>query len=88
MKTIWKYDVLIKDDMQISMPKDAKVLTVQTQQGVPCMWAEVESANDKVERYFKWFGTGHPIPIDLDLKYIGTVLLMRDGLVFHLYEKL
>lgn len=39
MKKIYKYAIEITDDQDIVMPVGAKILTVQNQNGVPCIWA-------------------------------------------------
>lgn len=37
MKKIYKYRIEVTDDQNIEMPVGAKILTVQTQNGVPCI---------------------------------------------------
>lgn len=82
IKQIWKYklDGLIS---QIQIPIEAKVLTVQTQNEQPHIWALVNPNNEMETRKFTVIGTGHPFD-DTNMKYIGT---FQDGpFVWHLFE--
>ena len=91
MKTIYKYTIPIRDDCQVSMPMGAKLLHVDYQ-GVHdaelCLWAEVDPAVATVTRFFQVRGTGHRLGelIELDGRYVGTVLIRELGLVWHVYE--
>ena len=85
-KTIWKYDVPMEDYFEIDMPKDAQILTVQTQNGEPKLWALVNLDITILEkRKFRHSGTGHPITDD-NMDYIGTYQLHGGGLIFHVFE--
>jgi hypothetical protein len=90
MRTIYKYSFEVKDIQRVYLPLEAEILTVQSQQGNPYMWALVDPENKLVERVFEVFGTGHPIQEDMgtDRKYIGTFQLQDGFLVFHLFERL
>lgn len=85
MITVHKYP-LGRGGIQVAMPHGALPLCVQLQQGQPCLWVEVDTAQPMVMRTFVFFGTGHPIPQDKPLKYVGTFQLEGGALVFHLYE--
>lgn len=82
MKTIWKYPIH-PDTTLLSMPAGAKVLCVQTQNNEPYIWALVDPAAMKIDRYFSIYGTGHGIPL-YPGSYIGT--WQADDLVWHLFE--
>jgi len=87
MKAVWKFPLQAIDGQTVEMPEGAKILCVQVQNGVPCMWAVCDPAVTvrKEKRYFAVVGTGHPhdvIPKD----YIGTFQLEGGGLVFHVFE--
>jgi hypothetical protein len=85
MKTIYKYDAPIADDLAIELPIGAEVLCVQVQGDGPKIWARVDpGSNTMVTRRFHWRGTGHPA--DGCGRYIGTVQAMGGALVFHLFE--
>jgi len=88
MLSIFKYPVLIQDHFTLELPKDAKILTVQTQRGTPQLWAMVDSETEKEKRYFRLTGTGHPLGDDYlrIINYIGTFQMVNGTLVFHLFE--
>jgi hypothetical protein len=87
MKTIWKFE-LSPDNMVLKMPKRAKVLSVQTQLGKPCIWALVDTENGFEERTFEIFGTGHEIPDDgAERIFLDTFQLHNGMFVFHAFEK-
>lgn len=84
MKTIWKYQVEVSDELTLDMPYGAEILCVQMQGPAPQLWAIVNSGTaSRVQRRFKWFGTGHPMPSS-EMRFIGTAQF--SGLVFHLFE--
>jgi hypothetical protein len=84
--TIWKYPFAVHDVVEIEMPIRAKVLTVQVQAQVPCLWALVHESHDVEVRRFRIYGTGHPIN-HLIGSYVGTFQLVGGGLVFHVFEE-
>jgi hypothetical protein len=84
-KRIFKYE-LRSDGINISMPKGAEILTVQSQNRTLCLWALVDPEADKEIRYFEVFRTGHPVGYDMGVtrNYIATV---QDGsFVWHVFE--
>lgn len=84
MKRIFKYEIPVSDDFKLSLPKGSEILSVQMQKSIPCLWALIDEANERENRYFKLYGTG--MAIDDNLKYIGTFQMLNGGLVFHLFE--
>lgn len=87
MKTIYKYDCDVTDNVSIEMPVGAEVLCVQVQPDTgPKIWALVDpsAAVPKELRRFHWRGTGHQA--DGLGRYVGTVQAMDGALVFHLFE--
>ena len=90
MKTIWKFPILISSRVNISIPKNAELLSVQTQRNIPCIWALVDPTEPLETREFEIFGTGHPIKCDniyISRNFIGTFQVNEDSLVFHLFER-
>lgn len=85
-KVIYKYPLETIDVQKISMPFDAEILTIQVQNKVPCIWALVNEYSIKEIRIFEIFGTGNPIPENVNRKYIGTYQLNEGQLVFHCFE--
>ena len=90
-KTIWKFKVdVFADNFIIEMSNDAEILCIQNQHEKPCMWVLVDPDQEKEERYFEIFGTGHPVHCDMgvDRTYIGTYQLDSGRLVFHVFERI
>ena len=83
-KMIYKYPISVECAQIISMPKDAKILTMKIQNDKPCIWVEFDVENkDKFEdRYFVLIMTGQEFGC---MKYIDT--FFRDEFVLHLYER-
>jgi len=89
-KTIWKYEMGITVKQKLEMPVNAEILTVQIQEGKPCLWALVDPNEKKEIRTFETFGTGSPIYCDMEIdrKYIGTCQLYDGSLILHIFETL
>ncbi len=85
MLTIHKYLLPIEDQVCIRMPKHAKVLSVQAQDGNLCMWAAVETTMGTENRHFLVFGTGNPNEFGSFGTFIGTVQL--NGFVWHVFDQ-
>lgn len=83
MKTIHKFPLKIASEQTIETPVDANPLCVQVQNGVPCLWAEVETRNPKFNKPIRMVGTGHPVHLTEADIYLGTIQL--DGFVWHVY---
>lgn len=86
MKTIWKYP--IKPITVLQIPPDAKILCVQMQGSIPCIWALLDPHSSlTTRRCFRTVGTGHDVPDDPG-EYIGTFQAFGGDLVFHVFEVL
>jgi hypothetical protein len=86
VNTIHKYEVRIDDEFAIDMPKGARLLSVQTQGGIPFLWALVDTDAKQTLRTFALRGTGHPAG-GLDFEpFVGTFQLNNGALVFHLFD--
>ena len=91
MAAVWKYPLNITDTQEVWMPPGAKALTVQVQQGVPCLWALVDDVarhEDFVPRRVHVHGTGHLVEDGFGLDYISsfqTQILGAGVLVFHVF---
>ena len=85
MKQVWKYKLgfTVTDDMTISMPAGAELLTVQVQYGAPALWARVDPEARLVKRRIHISGTGH---VGAEGRYIGTFQLDEGRLVFHVFD--
>lgn len=86
MKTIFKY-VLQPNGEPVEMPVSADVLTAREQGDNICVWARVDTEEAlMVKRNFCVFGTGHEMPDDPNLRYVGTAMLQGGALVMHVFE--
>jgi len=86
-KQIWKFP--LHHSNRIPMPIGSEILTVQTQNEIPCLWALVNPENETEMRLFEMIGTGHDITEDGagERKYIGTLQLAGGALVWHVFER-
>jgi hypothetical protein len=90
LKTIHRYRLPITDEHTISMRRGAEILSVARRDGTTDavdMWALVGDTTDAELRTFRIFGTGHPVPDDANLAFVGTVQVHNGQLVFHVFEK-
>lgn len=84
---IYKYNIPVVDFFELELPIGAKILCVQTQNEMPCIWAMVDPSAAKHPRRFSVIGTGHEIEFTTTL-YIGTFQMMNGSFVGHLFELL
>jgi hypothetical protein len=84
---IWKFNIK-PDRFELQLPIGAIVLTVQTQNGIPYIWAVCNPIAEMENRVFLLLGTGCNNPEIQHCKYIGTFQMEGGMLVFHLFEVL
>ncbi len=84
--TIWKYPIGVIDEQEISVPEGAVALCVQMQEGVPCIWYQIDAHQDEVHRLSVVVGTGREFD-SRNTKYIGTVQMAAGALVWHVFEE-
>ena len=87
MLTIHKYTFEPSGEITLRMPKGAQVLSFQNQNDTPTIWAMANSEAEKVDINFMIFGTGHKIPDEPHLLYIGTAQFYNGRLVWHLFKR-
>ena len=85
MQAIWKFKIEPNDHVQIAMPKGAKILCLQVQNEIPCIWAVCDMSAKREQRTFNIYGTGHQHE-NIDGKYVGTFQLTGGSFVFHVFE--
>jgi len=85
---IYKYRIPLVPGPAVMMPEGAAVLSLQMQNGEPCIWAIVDDEKRPAARFFHWYETGHAIPMQdlVNLNFIGTV--QNEPFVFHLFERI
>jgi ACT domain-containing protein len=85
-QAIYKYVLKQVLFQTVSMPKHAKILTVQMQREDICIWALVDKEEERTEeRRIKIVGTGHEIHTDIGT-YIGTIQMDNGSLVWHVFD--
>lgn len=92
METIWKFQLEPATALQcVEMPKGAKILSLQTQNNIPCIWALVNPDKnvEEEERIFVTHGTGDIISTNnlMQMQYIATYQIDEGEYVFHVFEK-
>jgi hypothetical protein len=87
MMTTWKFPLDTTDVQTVSMPKGAKVLSVQMQFDRITAWALVDNAELVSQPVrFHVIGTGYPLPDYTDAwQFIGTVQMLDGSLIFHVF---
>jgi len=85
IKKIWKYDIPIHDNFSFLMPSGAKILHFGLQYNLPWIWVLINPSKETTLRRFRLVGTGHTIKEE-GLKYIGTIKMAQDRLIYHLFE--
>lgn len=84
MKTIWKFELLVTDEVTIQMPRGAEILHVAPTitPAFLQIWAVVDPKAAKVGRRLSIRGTGH------ELGSVGEHLatVQADSLVWHIFE--
>ena len=87
MRTIHKFPLLDGSEgkFEIQMPRNADILCVQTQHGVPCIWAVVDDSARMEPRRVVITGTDCELPADMGRsEYVGT-LQTDGGYVWHVF---
>lgn len=82
---IHKYTLALEDMQTLFLPEGAKLLTVNTQEGCPRLWALCDLEKPLEQRKIAIYGTGQDIG-DKPGNYIGTFQLREGLLIFHCFE--
>ena len=82
--TIWKFPFNIDDCVVLELPYKYKVVHVDVQNGLPCMWILHEPNDPKFTRKFYIFGTGHPINEKLFDRHITSFQMGQ--FVWHVFD--
>lgn len=88
MIAIHKFPLRLVGQQDVPMPVDSNIISVQLQNGVPTIWAEVSAEDDtpvSLQR-FLIVGTGDcSLGLYKEREHLAT-LQMQDGLVWHIYQ--
>lgn len=85
-KVIWKFELTESGIQEIELRKGYEFLTLQMQNGIPCIWVLLNSNEEKITESFEIYGTGHEIHYDMGIsrEYLGT--FQETYLVWHLFK--
>lgn len=68
----------------IEMPDKAKIISVQVQDGLPTIWASIDTDEKIIKRQFYIYGTGQTIMFPKLRFHLATIQL--NGFVWHILE--
>lgn len=86
-KKIFKYELKLVEEQKVEMPISAKIIHIDVQFGVICVWVIVDPLVDVYhKRTFHIVGTGHDMPKTEELTHIGSVLMKTGLFVWHIFE--
>ena len=84
MKTIHKFPIRIEVVQDIAIPAHSTFIHAGLDpQGQTCLWAEVETTNEKFPKRVYLLGTGHPIP-EGARSHIGS--FKQGNFMWHIYS--
>lgn len=93
MLTVYKYPLSISDYTLVPVSPEARLLTVQLQNGQPQLWALVDPlvesssiTGGSPRRAVHFVGTGRRAPHGIEtMQYLGTIQLNGGDLVLHAF---
>ena len=71
----------------VELPQEFRVLSVQVQRGVPCMWVLLDDAAPRLPTGIAIRSTGHDCTGLLNWAPAGTFQLDDGALVFHVFVR-
>lgn len=92
MQKISRFPLPLEGEFKLSLPDGNRIVDVQTQfvEGVeiPVLWAIINPTHEPTDRIFRLFKTEEELtPKDLQSAVHIKTFQMRDGIVWHLFEK-
>lgn len=85
MITVYKYPFKIADHFEIDLPQGARILKVETQDDIPCIWALVDTDQKPLPHGYWIFGTGHQIDSGSRLVGEHVASFQQGPFVWHLF---
>ena len=86
MRRVFKHPLQVTDVQYVGTRAGWKPLSVQVQNGVVCLWAEVDDRAPEARYRVFVHGTGHEVH-PAATTFVGTFQLPSLGLVFHVYTE-
>lgn len=89
-KVIFKYPLEVLRTQIVKMPRNAKILTVQSQMDRPVIWAIVNPEEEIIPYLFLLYGTGQSCEESDNAfrNYIGTFQLWDGQEVYHVFHQI
>lgn len=88
MKRIFKYELPVMETQLLTLPKNARVLSVANQRDNLVLWAAVDPQAKDVESHLITIGTtGNTLPDVQNTDFLGTVLFNNGSFVTHVFHK-
>ena len=87
MRTIYKYKIPLTDAFELQLPEGAEILSVAAQYDKPMLWALVDDEAPKEVHKFRGAEAWSSLPSDCTLKYLGTVIMLNNTFVYHVFEE-
>ena len=90
MKRIFKYELETTDNQEIEVHRlegytfKERVLKIDVQKGIPCIWILVDDEEVKDKWVIKILGTGHDCFEDLE-RYLGSYQLIDGNFTGHVF---
>ena len=89
MKTIFKYEVLVKSVQELTLPVNSEMLCLEAQDGKLFLWAKIDREEKRFETIIlRAYATGDTFD-DTDCEYINTMTLVSSfgNVVLHFFKK-
>lgn len=71
MRTVHKFELGVRDEIQILIDPNFKPVLMELQHGIICLWAEVDT--DAKQECINIICTGTGLPVPPNCKHIGSV---------------
>lgn len=88
MQVIYKYDLTLAGYQELTLPRNARILTADLQDCELKLWAIVDSENPARKIGIHILGTGSIVP-EIErgfLKHLNTI--QQEGFVWHIFEEM
>lgn len=85
MKKIYKYNLEVTDEQDITIPMGARILSVAEQRTNIVLYALVDPEAPPTLSHISIRGTGHDSDNLEDKRFLGTVNLCSGSLMFHVF---
>lgn len=86
MKQVFKYQIPFEGSFKLNLPEGSRMLSVQLQGDLPCLWVLVDPYAALVSYDFVCRGTGHKADCLGAAEFLGTVQFDNGALIFHFFS--